>query len=123
MLTGGVLLFPASWTLAEKLGRPLGAIHGPVERYDAGLAGRVQRMLDFLRPGAPVWRANWLRYRDADLFQPRTEAEPRPRPGPGEGYLRSERQSLLKLELSGAVVFAIHTYVLPLSALSDDPPP
>jgi hypothetical protein len=122
VLTGGLLLFPASWSLTEKLGRPLTSIHHPVERYDADMARRVQRLFDLIRPGEPVWRANWLTYRDAGLFQPRTEAEPRPRPARGEGFVRSERQSLLKLG-SGAVVFAIHTYVVPLAAVADDPPP
>jgi hypothetical protein len=123
VLTGGLLLFPASWSLRQKVGRPLASIHEPVGRYDAGIARRVQRMFDFLRPEAPLWRANWLLYRDPDLFQPRTEAEPRPRPAPGTGYLRSERQSFRKLPDTGAVIFAIHTYVLPIAALDDDPPP
>jgi hypothetical protein len=122
VLVGGLLMFPASWSLAQKLGRPLTSIHAPTERYDADIARRVQRLFDLMRPGEPLWRANWLTYRDAELFQPRTEAEPRPRPEPGTGFLRSERQSLMKLA-SGAVVFAIHTYVVPIGAVADDPPP
>jgi hypothetical protein len=86
------------------------------------MARRVQRLFDLMRPLQPLWRANWLTYRDAELFQPRREDEVRPRPAPGTGFVRSERQSLIKLA-SGAVVFAIHTYVVPLSAVADDPPP
>lgn len=123
VLVAGNLLFPASWSLPEKLGRPMVSIHLPVERYDADLARRVQRLLDLMRPAAPIWRANWLIYHDADLFQPRREADRRSSPGTGEGWLRSERQSLLKLPETGAVVFAIHTYVLPRSAVAEDPPP
>jgi hypothetical protein len=122
VLTGGLLLFPASWSLGQKLGRPLTAIHGLVDRYDPDMARRVQRLFDLMRPLQPLWRANWLTYRDAELFQPRREDEVRPRPAPGTGFVRSERQSLIKLA-SGAVVFAIHTYVVPLSAVADDPPP
>ena len=33
-------------------------------------------------------------------------------------FLRAERQTFLRLPRTGAVLFAIHTYVVPLSALS-----
>ncbi|HAW48780.1 MAG TPA: DUF3445 domain-containing protein, partial [Roseovarius sp.] len=56
VLTAAVLCFPASWRLAEKIGRPLTAIHVPVPEYDAGLARRVQRLFDGVQPGRPLWR-------------------------------------------------------------------
>jgi dimethylamine monooxygenase subunit A len=40
VLTGACLCFPASWSLAEKLGRPLTAIHRTVESYDGEIARR-----------------------------------------------------------------------------------
>lgn len=116
-LTGAILCFPASWTLAEKLGRPLVAIHAPVPEYDEGIARRVQRLFDAIRPGAPLWRMNVNVYDAPDLFHPRTEARARVPSGRGR-YLRSERQCLLRLPVTGAVVFSIHTYVVPLEALS-----
>jgi hypothetical protein len=112
VLTGAILCFPASWTLAEKLGRPLTRIHAPVPRYDEAIARRVQRLFDALHPDRPLWRMNHLRYAAPDLFQPRREGDPRPptaRPAP---YLRAERQCLVRLPVSGAVVFSIHTYVV-----------
>lgn len=113
VLTAAVLCFPASWTLSEKAGRPLLGIHEPVEEYDAGIAARVQRLFDGVRVGMPLWRFNRLWYVDAALHQPRRASERRPRPEPGVGgYLRSERQCLVRLERSRAVVFSIHTYVL-----------
>jgi hypothetical protein len=119
VLTGAVLCFPASWTLAEKIGRPLTGIHGPVDVYDAGMAARVQRLFDAIRPGRPLWRQNALVYADPTLHQPRPEAAPR-REAPGAGrYLRSEKQCLLRLPSSDAVAFTIHTYVVPLDALPE----
>lgn len=112
VLTGAVLCFPASWTLAEKLGHPLTRIHVPVAPYDAGVAARVQRLFDGIRPGVPIWRANLLRYDLPDLHQPRTENDPRPVGGPDAPYLRSEHQTLLRLPKTGAVVFAIHTVLV-----------
>ena len=120
VLTGAVLCFPASWTLSEKIGRPLTAIHGPVAAYDANMAARVQRLFDAIRCDRPLWRQNALVYADPLLHQPRPEAAPR-RDAPGLGqYVRSERQCFVRLPSSDAVVFSIHSYVLPLSALSAD---
>ena len=109
VLTAALLCFPAGWTLAEKIGRPLGAIHGPVRSYDAGIAARVQRLFDGVQAGRPMWRANLLRYDSPALYQPHSEAHPRPVGGPDSAYERSERQTVLRLPRTGAVVFAIHT--------------
>jgi hypothetical protein len=111
VLTAALLCFPAAWTLAEKIGQPLGRIHRPVARYDAEVARRVQRMFDMVRVGQPLWRANLLRYDDPALFQPHNEARPRPVGRPSSPYLRSERQVILRLPRTGAVVFSIHTTV------------
>ena len=114
VLTGAVLCFPASWRLSEKAGRPLTDIHIPVKEYTDDLARRVQRLFDGIQVGRPLWRFNQLWYQDPELYQPRSASEPR-RVGSGkkEGpYYRTERQTLLRLPHSNAVVFAIHTYVL-----------
>lgn len=118
VLTGAILCFPASWTLAEKFMRPLLRIHKPVPPYDAGVAARVQRLFDGIKPGRAMWRANAHFYEDPTLFHPRVEAAPRVKvPGPAP-FVRSERQSIVRLPQSGAVVFGIHTYVLRRDALS-----
>ena len=111
VLTGAVLCFPSSWTLAEKLGKPLLRIHVPVESYDTAMGARVQRMFDLMRPEQPLWRANLLRYTNPDLYQPRREFAPKEKREDG-AYIRSERQCLLKLPRTGAVVFSIHTAVV-----------
>ena len=121
VLTGAVLCFPASWRLSEKAGRPLSDIHIPVDDYTDDLARRVQRLFDGIQVGRPLWRFNRLWYQDAELFQPRSASEPRRvgaalNTGP---YYRSERQTLLRLPDSQAVVFAIHTYVLARADVPD----
>ncbi len=112
VLTAALLCFPAAWTLAEKIGRPLTRIHVPVPVYDEGIALRVQRLFDGVQPGRPLWRANLLRYDVPDLFQPYTEAAKRKVGMPDSVYERSERQTVLRLPETGAVVFAIHTTVV-----------
>lgn len=119
-LTGAILCFPSNWTLAEKLGHGLSRIHRPVEPYDETLARRVQRMFDTIRPEAPVMRANLLIYGAGDLWNPRREFE-RHRPPPGEGrFVRVERQTMLRLPLTRAVVFSIHTYMVEPVALTPE---
>lgn len=113
VLTGAVLCFPASWTLAEKYLRPLTDIHVPVASYDPNIARRVQRLFDGIQAARPLWRFNALWYADATLHQPRSAGARRPRADPENApYLRSERQSLLRLPACRAVVFGIHTFVL-----------
>lgn len=113
VLTGAVLCFPASWRLSEKFMRPLVDIHFDVGSYDQNVARRVQRLFDGIQPGRPLWRFNALWYEDAELFQPRSKSEPRRIQDPGRSpFLRSERQTLLRLPKTRAVVFSIHTYVL-----------
>ncbi len=116
-LTAAALCFPASWTLEEKFGAGLRAIHGYVEEYTEDMAARVRRMFEAIRPEQPLWRANFLRYADADLHQPRKVGADKPAPEAG-GFVRVERQTLLKLPRSGAVVFGIHTYVIRWDRLS-----
>lgn len=110
-LTGGVLCFPASWSLTQKLGRPMTGIHVPVPVYDADIARRVARLLDAIRPEQPLWRMNYLTYDDFVLHQPRREGERRPQPR-GHVFIRCERQCLVRLPLTKAVAFTIHTYVV-----------
>lgn len=112
-LTGAVLCFPASWTLSEKFMQPLTGIHAPVEGYDDTMGRRVQRLFDGVRPGRPLWRFNALWYPDSELHQPRSMTAPRAPCDPRTArYLRSERQCIVRLPRTGAVVFSIHTYVL-----------
>lgn len=117
-LAGAVLCFPAGWTLAEKIGRPLGPVHSPVPVYDESLARRVERLFDALRPGRPLWRANLHYQADARLFTPLREVDPKPGDGPGSAYLRTERQVIFRLPKSGYAVFSIHTQIVRVADLT-----
>ncbi|GAA6150202.1 hypothetical protein NBRC116586_32640 [Pseudooceanicola nitratireducens] len=114
LLTGAVLCFPAGWMLSQKIGHPLIRIHVPVPAYDDMLARRVQRLFDGVQVGRPLWRFNALRYVDPSLFQPRSEGVPKYGTPEEQRYIRSERQSILRLPDTGAVVFGIHTFVVKL---------
>lgn len=113
VLTAAVLCFPSSWTLAQKLGKPLLAIHMPVDSYDDNIGKRVQRLFDGVRAGRPLWRFNILWYDTCELHFPRPEYDTRAYVGREDAsFLRSEKQAILRLPETGAAVFSIHTYML-----------
>jgi hypothetical protein len=124
-LVAAVLCFPAHWRLADKLGRPLDAIHAPVPGFEERLAAPVARFFDSIRLERPVWRVNWSLVDTPALFLP-PEHRGRPRPIAAEQageqlWLRVERQTLRRLPRSGDVVFGIHTHVDPLAKAIDSP--
>ncbi len=118
VLTGAILCFPASWTLAQKIGRPMTGIHEPVAPYTDDIARRVHRLFEAIRPEQALWRMNYLTYDDFVLHQPRLEGEQRPRPE-GHTFVRCERQCLVRLPETRAVNFTIHTYVVEADTLTE----
>ncbi len=117
VLQAAALCFPASWRLEDKIGKPMVAIHEPVDNYSGVMAKKVQNMFDLMRPEQPLWRANFLIYSDPDLFQPRREGIKRQLTGT-KRWVRVERQTLRKLPQSGAIVFGIHSFVAPEDRMS-----
>ena len=117
ILSAAILCFPASWMLSEKIGRPLVMIHEPITSYTTDVATRVQRLFDGVRVGRPLWRMNLLRYEDPALFQPRSQDARRDKPRGHAAYARSERQCLVRLPETNAMIFSIHTSVVRCDAM------
>lgn len=121
VLTAAVLCFPASWTLSEKFLKPLTRIHVPVPSYDDGMARRVQRLFDGVQPDRPLWRFNALWYDTPVLHLPKTETVHQAEDPRHTGkYLRSEKQCILRLPDTKAVVFSVHTFLIPAARLGAD---
>jgi hypothetical protein len=124
-LVAAVLCFPAHWRLADKLGRPLQVIHGPVPGFGERLAAPVDRFFASIQVARPVWRVNWSLVDQPTLFlPPEHRGHPQPISAERAGsqlWLRVERQTLRRLPCSGDVVFGIHTHVDPLEDAIDSP--
>ncbi len=118
VLTSAILCFPSRWSLAEKIGHPLTAIHGPVPDYTEDLAKRVNRVFEGVKTGLPLWRANWTVHDHAELHQP--SGGWRKEDGGETLYIRVERQTFVRLPITQAVVFGIRTFIDPLDSLSDE---
>ena len=127
-LVAACVCFPTRWVLGHKIGRTVREIHAPVAFYDEQLADPVDAFFDRLRPGVEhgVWRLNWNLTDDPTLFQPVAHGRRDLRAditaqNAGELlWLRVERQTLVKLERSGAVVFGIRVHEDPLGDLASD---
>ena len=126
-LTAAVLCFPTRWRLAEKLGRPIGAIHGPVPFFAERLGGPVERFMALLKPGRLVERFNWSILDDPALFQPgghgRAAHDPAFTAGnAGERlWLRVERQTLSRVPGTSAILFTIKVHQSSIEAIAGEP--
>lgn len=119
-LDAASLCFPSYWRLGEKLGRPLAEVHAPVAHYADELARKVDRFIERLSPERPVWRRNWSIHDDPSYFLP--DPTPPQQVAPPRGlWLRSERQTLRRLDTAAAVLFTIRTQQTPLAHLADWP--
>jgi hypothetical protein len=119
-LDAASLCFPSYWRLADKLGRPMAEVHGPVAHYGDELAAKVDTFLQRLRPERPVWRRNWSIHDDPTYFLP--DPTPPYAGTPPEGlFLRSERQTLRRLTSAPVVLFTIRTQQVALAVLAERP--
>ncbi len=127
ILTAAVLCFPSRWRLAEKIGRPLAEVHGPVPLYRDRLARPVDRFMRLLKPGHIACRLNWSLLDDPALFQPEGkwrsahDATITAQLVGKNIFLRVERQTLRRLPGCGAVLFGIRVHVYPLEQIVDKP--
>ena len=122
-LVAASLCFPAHWVLAEKMGKPLAAIHDPVPHYDERLAGPVDRFFDKMTVGPISSRMNWSLQIGTDLFTPhRSERQAAADDLENDQLcLRLESQTLRKLPLTGFVLFTIRTHIEPVSRWKNTP--
>ncbi|MEM9734614.1 MAG: DUF3445 domain-containing protein [Pseudomonadota bacterium] len=121
-LVAASLAFPSSWNLAEKFGKPMQAVHGPVP-MDETMHTRIERIFDHLQPAIPVYRANWsldptpnLRLDSVELAR-----QGAPHHLDRTAHLRTEFQTLHKLPESGAILFTIGIRTTALADLPRQP--
>ena len=116
-LVAGSVCFPSSWSLQEKIGKPLHDVHAPVPDFNKGTrnANMIERIFDNLQIGVPAERFNWSVYNDDVLYHDDRCGEHMNQHG--DCILRVERQTLTKLPKSGDILFTIRIYIDPFDAL------
>ena len=129
-LTAAVLCAPSRWSLREKIGQSVSAIHEPVPGYEA-IESPTARFFERLRIDDIIERTNWTVLDSPVLFQPDraratvafTDAGALDAPIHLDLFwLRLERQTLRKLPQSGAVIFTILTTNTRLDELATTSP-
>jgi dimethylamine monooxygenase subunit A len=125
-LTGAIVLSaPTFFGVDHAFGRDLTALHGPVPEGDQ-LAARIARVFDALRPGQVLERFNWTLQWGAERFTPdaaplRAAAQAAsPELARDHLHVRVERQTIIKLPETGAVLFTIRVCLDPVGALAAD---
>ena len=122
-VVGGIVCFPSSWALTEKLGLPMRDAHSPVPGLNATLGGQVDRFLAKFASGTAWSRENWSLSRSDE----RNQHTSRPRAAfdahtpLDEVWIRLEHQLLMRLPVSGAVLFGIRIELVPLAELKRNP--
>ncbi len=122
-LVGACVCFPSSWSLQEKIDRPLDFIHDVVPDLNAQIGSQITRFLFSLKPGTAMLRANWGLSRSGEFNQhpsrklPRLAAET----NVDEIWLRIERQALVHLPQSSGVLFGIRIETFPVLELKAHP--
>lgn len=124
-LAAAVLCFPSAWSLTEKFGQSLDALHAAVPGYPDRLARVMNRIFDNLKVDQPVWRVNWSIYPDAELHHPESKERPRTWFADGdlapEAFVRVERQTLRRLPESGDILFTVRIHIDPFEAFRRHP--
>lgn len=121
-LLGGSVCFPSSWSLSEKVGKPIELIHEVVPGMNTQIGAQIHTFLSRLKPGVTWLRSNWGLSRSPDLNQHPKRNLPRlgSNVGLGDVWFRVEHQALLALPESEGILFGIRLAVHPLAALQSD---
>jgi len=113
---GGAVCFPSGWDPAEKIGRVVMEIHGPVPGLNAALGARIGKFLGGVQSGQVFERENWgLAATGALDLHPEVGA---PRLGTdtpdSEVWFRLEEQAFVGLPGGEVLLFLIHVRTWPL---------
>lgn len=132
-LKAGAIILSGFWRFKDKFNLPLAAIHttGDVPQYNEKLHTGMAKFFLRLTCDKPVVRNNYFIQADSNLaWSTSIGDEADEVVGWNTAHqatkieqlnFRSERQSLRRLPKSGAVVFTIRTYFLPIVKMCEEP--
>ena len=121
-LIGGVVCFPSSWALRDKLGLAMDLVHNPVPNLNATIGRAIKTFFSKLQPGEAWVRENANFSRDAALNHHPSIARRKidATITSEEFWIRFEHQLLLKLPASGSILFGIRIEILPFAKVLED---
>lgn len=134
IITAASNAYTSSGRIVSCVGRDMRYAHDPVPGLNAQLGPRIDRVLAHVKADGPVVRFNWFVTAIASRLYPEgahhanaTASEEVARAltmdyacAGDRLWVRTERQTFVRLPQTGALAFGIHTYSDPLSTLADD---
>ncbi|KAG7665981.1 uncharacterized protein J8A68_000411 [[Candida] subhashii] len=124
----GVFAFAAGFNPQDRFNKPLSFIHHPVPSYESKLKLSMNRYFQRMTPGQFITRSNFSVQTHGKYYVDdsnkghnlpegfvQTELPYEELDFENQVHYRSERQTLTKLPKSGAVVFTIRTYLMPIA--------
>lgn len=132
-LKAGAVILPGFWRFKDKFGLPLNAIHtnGDVPKYKEKLQTGMSKFFTRLTCDKPVVRNNYFIQVDDQLGWSSAIGDEdsdevgwntaTPASSIDQVFYRSERQSLRRLPKSGAIIFTIRTYFVPITEICQEP--
>ena len=118
ILTAASVCSPSNWDMPSKIGKPVSEIHKPVPGYKDQMSDKVDRLIRNLKPGKPLKRFNWSIQPHGDLYW---KADPGVKEERHQKHWRVERQTLLRLPSTNAIVFGIRVFLHSFSAMAKIP--
>jgi dimethylamine monooxygenase subunit A len=117
-LAAGSVAFPSRWSLKEKFGLPMNIIHAPVPFYKEQIQTSVNNFFDLMTCNDIYSRRNWSLY-DNSYLRHNSSGKPDEKTqksitsdNAGERlWLRVERQTIRKLNETGAILFTIRIHL------------
>ncbi|CAD6591945.1 MAG: hypothetical protein ASARMPREDX12_005511 [Alectoria sarmentosa] len=130
VLQGFIACFPQGLLPSAKVGMSVGEIHKPVPGYEGRLKKGVNRCFERMARGQSVGRLNWaIQGNHSQLFLPfdgantiKTDDSPSAKAkfDPAASFLRVEHHTLTCLPRTGTIVFAVRSYMTPLTQIRDE---
>lgn len=129
-LDAGQLCFPSNWSLAFNIGMAFKIIHDPVPGLSRSrLLEKIRKFIMRIEPGKPWTRKNWSLTVDHQLNTPletltswgKKRKEITSENAGDRIHLRVEVQKLFRLPATNSILFSIHTHLLPIRRLRENP--
>ncbi|KAH9834100.1 uncharacterized protein C8Q71DRAFT_873543 [Rhodofomes roseus] len=120
-LVGGVIVFPGSYLLSEKIGQPIHQLHAQIPHFNKMLTS-VERTMVRFAPDRPFERCSWWIADDRELFWHNIISnDVREDMHPKDLFLRFDHQTFRKLPKTKGIMFGVHPVLKRMQDLADNP--
>ena len=128
-LVAGHLCFPNAWCLDDKITQPFLTIHHPVPIFSSAIGQPAHLLLERLKAERPVWRVNWslvtterLSLTPDIIQQGRLQHNTITPANIGNNcFVRIEKQTLVRLPRTNAILFTVHTHREAIASVIETP--